>query len=45
MQLSHCSGLETLCHEDLNKGTVLLGGCKIDLHNDSFMRKTAESLH
>lgn len=45
MQLSRCSGLKILCREDINKETELLGGGKIDLHNDSFMRKTAESLH
>lgn len=45
MQLSRCSSLKILCREDINKETELLGGGKIDLHNDSFMRKTAESLH
>lgn len=45
MQLSHCLGLKNLCCEDKNKRTELLGEGKIDLHNDSFMRKIAESLH
>lgn len=45
MQLSNCSGLKILCREGIKKRNCAVGGGKIDLHKDSFMRKTAESLH